>query len=76
MGPVTFLFIAVVVGLLGISVAVSMHRKPTRPDSAMADFRREMQALAPPSRAESDRQTTPGTSSEPDDGTEPDSDEQ
>lgn len=47
MGPVSYLIIAVVVGVVGVLVLVSMNRAPRRPDFAMEEFRREMQALAP-----------------------------
>ena len=47
MSPVSFLFIALVIAAIGIFIAVSRHRQPVKPDSAMDEFRREMQALAP-----------------------------
>ncbi|QGG93977.1 hypothetical protein [Actinomarinicola tropica] len=43
-----FLLIALVVGVLGTMFVMARHRQGTRPDDAMAEFRREMQALAPP----------------------------
>lgn len=58
MSPVAYLVIAVVVGLVGIAVVVAMNRTPRRPDFAMEEFRREMQALAPPGSA-GDRRPTP-----------------
>jgi hypothetical protein len=45
--PVHFLVIALVIAAIGILVAVSRHRQPVKPESAMDAFRREMQALAP-----------------------------
>jgi hypothetical protein len=45
--PVSFLLIAVVVAVVGSLLVVGLNRKPHRPDSAMAEFEREMRALAP-----------------------------
>jgi hypothetical protein len=75
-GPVTFLVIALVVGLLGVAIVTTMHRKPQRPDSAMEEFRREMQALAPQPPADTDRQPTPGASDQSGIGPVADPDEQ
>ncbi len=50
MSPVAFLLLALAVAALGILVTVSRHRAPTKPESAMDEFRREMDALAPPGR--------------------------
>ncbi len=55
MSPIAYLVIAVVVGLVGIAAVVAMNRTPRRPDFAMEEFRREMQALAPPGQAEERR---------------------
>lgn len=50
MSPVVFLLLALAVAALGIFVTVGRHRTPTKPESAMEEFRREMDALAPPDR--------------------------
>ena len=47
MSPVSFLLIAAVVALVGSLVVVLANRSPSKPDSAMAEFEREMRALAP-----------------------------
>lgn len=47
MSPVAFLLIAVVIAALGTVVVVLVNRSPSRPDSAMTEFQREMRALAP-----------------------------
>lgn len=65
MGPVSFLIIAVVVGVIGILVAVNMNRTPRHPDFAMEEFRREMQALAPPRAVEAQRVSSPDTEHQP-----------
>lgn len=49
MTGIGFLLIAFVVGALGIAYVMAQHRAGTRPEDAMAEFRREMDALAPPS---------------------------
>ena len=51
MNPISFLLIALVVAAIGILVAVVMHRQPSRPEAAMKEFRREMEALAPRDRS-------------------------
>ena len=51
MNPISFLLIALVVAALGILVAVAVHRQPSRPEAAMEEFRREMDALAPRDRS-------------------------
>ena len=51
MNPISFLLIALVVAAIGILVAVAAHRQPSRPEAAMEEFRREMEALAPRDRA-------------------------
>jgi hypothetical protein len=43
-----FLLFAVGVSLLGSAVLVLRQRKPTSLHSSIDDFKREMQALAPP----------------------------
>jgi hypothetical protein len=45
--PVAFLLIAVIIAAIGTLVVVVVNRSPSRPDSAMAEFEREMRALAP-----------------------------
>jgi hypothetical protein len=45
--PVSFLLIAFVVALVGTLVVVAANRSPSRHDSAMTEFEREMRALAP-----------------------------
>ena len=47
MSPIAFLLIAVVVAAIGSVVLVLRNRQTQSPDSAMDEFRREMQALAP-----------------------------
>ena len=47
MSPVAFLLIAVVIAAIGTLVVVVLNRSPSRPDSAMTEFQREMRALAP-----------------------------
>lgn len=47
MSPAAFLLIAVVVGVVGSLYVVARQRQTQRPDHAMDEFRREMQALAP-----------------------------
>ncbi|MGY6500415.1 MAG: hypothetical protein ACXIVQ_05900 [Acidimicrobiales bacterium] len=48
MSPLGFLVIALVVGVGGCLLVVALNRAPQGGDSAMRDFEREMQALAPP----------------------------
>lgn len=55
MNPVSFLLIALVVGVGGCLLVVAVNRAPQRGDSAMRDFEREMQALAPRSDVEEPR---------------------
>jgi hypothetical protein len=45
--PVSFLLIALVIAIIGTLVVVVANRSPRRYDSAMAEFQREMRALAP-----------------------------
>lgn len=47
MNPAGFLLIALVVGILGGVIVASRNRTSRSPDSAMEEFRREMDALAP-----------------------------
>ena len=47
MSPVAFLLIAVVIGVVGSLLLVVLNQRPNRGDSAIRDFEREMQALAP-----------------------------
>jgi hypothetical protein len=54
MSPVLFLLIAVVLSALGCGLLYLRHRSPTTYDSGIREFRREMDALAPPSAAEVD----------------------
>jgi hypothetical protein len=48
MSPLLFLLIAVVLSALGCGVLYLRHRSPTTYDSGIREFRREMDALAPP----------------------------
>lgn len=48
MSPVGFLLIAVVIGVAGSIIVVLRNRQDGHPDRAMDEFRREMDALAPP----------------------------
>jgi uncharacterized membrane protein len=50
--PVAFLLIAVIIAAIGTMVVVVVNRSPSRPDSAMTEFQREMRALAPRPSAE------------------------
>ncbi len=61
MSPVSFLLIAVVIAIIGTLVVVAANRSPSRPDSAMEEFEREMRALAPrpPTGGTTPRRTTP-----------------
>jgi len=45
--PIGFLLIAVVVAVAGSLLVVVRNRQTTRPENAMDEFKREMQALAP-----------------------------
>lgn len=49
MSGASFLLIALAVGVLGTLIVLARNRQGHRPDSAMLEFRREMEALAPPS---------------------------
>jgi hypothetical protein len=46
--PAGFLLIALVIGVAGSLVVVLRSRQVSHPDQAMDEFRREMNALAPP----------------------------
>lgn len=48
MSPVGFLLIALVISVAGSLVVVLRNRQESHPDQAMDEFRREMNALAPP----------------------------
>lgn len=48
MSGAAFLLIAVAVGVLGSLYVMARHRGGPRSSDAMAEFRREMDALAPP----------------------------
>jgi hypothetical protein len=47
MGALVFLAIPVVICLVWLSITAVRHRTPSRYDSSVEDFRREMRALAP-----------------------------
>lgn len=74
MSGASFLLIALVVGVLGALVVGLRNRQTQRPDNAMLEFRREMEALAPPTPTDDEpppaRPPFPGT--DPHDGSRPD----
>jgi hypothetical protein len=47
MSAVVFLLMALVISCVGTMVVVVRNRTPSRLDTGIDDFRREMQALAP-----------------------------
>ena len=48
MSALIFLLVAVVISVVGSAVLMLRHRKPHTSRSSIDEFRREMQALAPP----------------------------
>ena len=55
MSSLLFLLFAVAVSAVGSAILVLRQRKPTSLHSSIDDFRREMQALAPPDDRQSRR---------------------
>lgn len=47
MSSIAFLFVAVVLSVVGCSLLLLRHRKPTSLEDGIDSFRREMRALAP-----------------------------
>lgn len=77
MSGAAFLLIAVAVGVLGALVVTLRNHQTQRPDNAMLEFRREMEALAPPAPPVADGEDPPSTrppfpGTEPRDGSRPD----
>ena len=54
MSGLSFLFIALVLSVVGSMAIWVRHRPPTSLDHAVDEFRREMQALAPERRQRND----------------------
>lgn len=59
MSALVFLFIALVLSGIGSAVLVMRNRRPTSVESGIDEFRREMNALAPPDRPRRPRRQTP-----------------
>jgi hypothetical protein len=58
MSAILFLLVVVVVSLVGGIVLWLQHRNPQTMDSGIADFHREMKALAPPTASDDRRSRT------------------
>lgn len=58
MSALLFLFIAVVLSVVGAFVLWLQHRSPNNMDSGIDAFQREMEALAPPEDAPPPRRRT------------------
>lgn len=57
MNALIFLLIALVLSGIGSAVLVFRNRRPTSVESGIDEFRREMNALAPPQRSKRPRQS-------------------